>query len=50
MPPDRTNSTISWYDFQDRRFVPTCDTRLVRSAVSTILRPSTTVRLRGFST
>jgi hypothetical protein len=38
------------YVFHDRRLVPTCVTRFVRAAVSTILRPSTTVRLIGFST
>ena len=34
----------------ERRCVPTCTTRLVLSAASTILRPSTTVSDSGFST
>src|SRR5512146_2045186 len=49
-PPERTNSAASRYVFHERRLVPTCTTRLVRSAASTILRPSKTVRLSGFST
>src|ERR1051326_2345672 len=50
IPPPSTKSAASLRNGEERRCVPTCVTRLVRCATSTILRPSTTVSDSGFST